>query len=149
MQTITPSLTVIHADAAIAFYQKLFGATLRMRMPSADGRSVMHAELVIGESTIFINDEFPNMCQSPARLGGSPVHLHIVVADVDAIYQQALEAGVEPVMPPADMFWGDRYAQFIDPFGHIWGIATRKEHLTDEQKKQRAEEFVKNQAVAK
>jgi uncharacterized glyoxalase superfamily protein PhnB len=112
-----------------------------MRMPG--GSNVMHAELKIGNSMIFLVDECPQMRSfSPKHYNGTPVTLQTRVPDCDKTYNDALAAGAQPIMPPADMFWGDRYAQVVDPFGHIWGFATPKEKLTREQIDQRAKDFM-------
>ncbi len=131
--TLSCYLIVPNADEAIDFYQKALGAHggACMRMP--DG-SVMHAELKIGDSTFMLTSENAEWEQkSPGTLGGTPVSMHIYCDDVDALFAQATAAGMQAIMPPADMFWGDRYAKVVDPFGHIWGIAKQvKEMSLDE-----------------
>lgn len=140
--TITPQLTVRDASRAIEFYKRAFGAEEMMRMPAPDGKSIMHAELKIGDSIIFLSDEFPDMgCRSPQSLGGVAGSLHIYVEDVDAAFARAVAAGAQVRMPVADMFWGDRYAKIADPFGHEWGVATRKEDLTPDEIRKRADVF--------
>jgi PhnB protein len=145
-QSITPALTVNNAEAAIAFYQKIFGAKLDgqpMRFP--DGR-IMHAELILGDMKIFVQDECPEMnSYSPAHYGGTSVSLMLGVPDVDRTHADAIAAGATSKMPPADMFWGDRYAYIFDPFGHGWGILTPKEKLTPQQIEQRARELFSKQ----
>ena len=97
---------------------------------------------MIGDSIIFLGDEFPDTgCRSPQSLGGASGSLYLYVEDVDATFKQAVAAGATVKMPVADMFWGDRYGQVVDPFGHVWGIGTHKEDLTPAQIKQRAEAF--------
>jgi PhnB protein len=138
--TITPQLTVRNAAAAVDFYQRAFGATELMRMPGPDGRSIMHAELKIGDSVFFLNDEFPGMgARSPESLGGSTGSFHVYVEDVDAAFSRAVAAGARVSMPVADMFWGDRYGKVADPFGHEWGLATHTEDLSDEEVRERAQ----------
>lgn len=128
MHTLTPHLTCAGAADAITFYQKAFGAVELGRMPSPDGK-LMHAMLKLGDSHLMLVDEFPQWGgTSPARLGGTPVTIHMYVADADAAFQQALDAGATVKMPLADMFWGDRYGMLVDPFGHQWSIAT---HIKD------------------
>lgn len=140
--TVTPALSVRGAAEAIAFYKKAFGAQELMRMPSPDGKGIMHAEIKIGDSIVFLGDEFPNMgCRSPQSLGGSTAALHIYVQDVDAAFQRAVEAGAQARMPVTDMFWGDRYGRVADPFGHEWGLATHKEDLKPEEIAKRAQAF--------
>lgn len=137
--TITPHIVVRGAREAIEFYKKAFGAKEVGCMTGPDGNSVMHAEVRIGSSILWLADEMPVMgCVSPLALNGSPVTLHIYTADVDAMCEQAKSAGAEVKMPPQDMFWGDRYCQVRDPFGHTWSIATRKEELSEEEIKKRA-----------
>jgi PhnB protein len=138
--TLTPHLVVKGASEAIEFYKRAFGAEELARMPGPDGKSIMHAALKIGDSRLFLVDEFPEMgCVGPQALGGSPVTIHIFVEDVDAIFNQAVSAGAEVRMPLMDAFWGDRYGQLIDPFGHKWSLATHKEDLTPEEISKRAE----------
>ncbi|MFQ5775156.1 MAG: VOC family protein [Kiloniellaceae bacterium] len=127
--TVTPHLVVSDAAAAIDFYVKAFGAVELFRMPVPDGGKLMHAELRIGESPLMLVDEMPDFGgTSPTTLGGTPVTLHLYVEDTDRAYERAVAAGAAPVMPPADMFWGDRYARVSDPFGHSWSLAT---HVRD------------------
>jgi PhnB protein len=141
-RTVTPSLTLKDAAKAIEFYKKAFGAAELMCMKTPDGR-VGHCELKIGDSVIFINDEFPEMgkTRSPQTLGMSTGGICLYVEDVDTSYARAIEAGGTTEMPVADMFWGDRFGTLVDPFGHIWSIATRKEELTPEQMAERAKAF--------
>ena len=140
--TVTPSLVVHAAADAIDFYKKAFGAEEIMRMPGPDGKSIMHAEVKIGNSILFITDEFPEAgCKSPKTLSGSPATFNIYTEDVDASFKRAIDAGAEVKMPATDMFWGDRYAQVIDPFGHTWGMATHKEDLTPDEIGKRAQAF--------
>jgi PhnB protein len=140
--TITPHLTVRGAADAIDFYKRAFGARERGRMPLPDGRTIMHAELQIGNSIVFLADEFPDMgCRAPQSLGGSTGALHLYVKDVDRAFQRAVAAGAEVRMPVADMFWGDRYAKVADPFGHEWGLATHKKDLSAREIGRRADAF--------
>nr|WP_202427595.1 VOC family protein [Duganella margarita] len=121
------------AADAIEFYKKAFNAVEQMRMPGDNGR-IMHAALTIGDSTIMLADDFPEYGGlGPKALKGSPVTLHMVVPDVDASFQQAVDAGASVRMAPADMFWGDRYGQVTDPFGHHWSIATHIKDMTPEE----------------
>jgi PhnB protein len=138
--TLTPSLIVDGADKAIAFYKKALGAEEIFRMNGADGKTVMHSELKIGDSRFFVSDEMRDMgCQSPKTLGGSPVALFLYVEDVDASFKRALDAGATVRMPVQDMFWGDRYGKLADPFGHEWGMATHKEDVSPEEMRKRGE----------
>ncbi|MFQ5491265.1 MAG: VOC family protein [Phycisphaerae bacterium] len=136
--SVTPHIVCRNASEAIDFYKKAFGAEERYRMPSPRG-NLMHAEIKIGDSILMLCDEFPNMgTLSPESLEGSPVTLHLYVADVDAAFKRATEAGCTVTMPLQDMFWGDRYGKLSDPYGHQWSLATHKEDLTAEQIGERA-----------
>ena len=131
--TITPHLVIKAAAEAIAFYVKALGATELMRM-NGPGGGIMHAEIQIGNSRVFLADEYPaHGSLSPLTLGGSPVDLMMYVEDVDAAFAKAVEAGVTVTMPLADMFWGDRYGTFTDPFGHKWGMAQHMVDLSPEE----------------
>lgn len=135
-QGLIPHLCCKDAAAAIEFYKKAFGATEVSRMPGPDQR-LMHAELRIDGRPLFLVDDFPEYCggksQTPAALGGNSVTIHRYVEDCDAAIQKAVDAGASVRMPAQDMFWGDRYGQIIDPFGHSWSLATHKQDLTPEQ----------------
>lgn len=136
--TLTPHLIIKDAGKAIEFYKQAFGAEELTRMPMPDGR-IMHACLRIGDSTLFLADEFPehNCGLSPQTLQKAHATMHLFVEDVDRAYQRALNAGAQVLMPPQDMFWGDRYGLLVDPFGQPWSLATHKEELTPEQIKER------------
>jgi PhnB protein len=135
--TVTPHLIARDSARAIDFYKRAFGATELFRHALPDGK-IMHAELRIGDSIVYLADEFPPYAQSPEALGGSPVVLHVYVEDVNALWDRAVAAGAKVVMPLGDQFWGDRYGQLTDPFGHRWSVATRKEELTPEEMEKRA-----------
>jgi PhnB protein len=138
--TLTPHLIVKGASQAIEFYKKAFGAEEIVRMPWPDGQSVMHAELKIGDSRLFLADEFPKMGSlGPQGTAGTPIGIHVYVEDVDAAFNSAVAAGAQVRMPVADMFWGDRYGIVVDPFGHRWSFATHKEDLTPEEIGKRAQ----------
>jgi uncharacterized glyoxalase superfamily protein PhnB len=131
--TVTPHLVVRGAAQAIEFYQKAFGARELGRHPGPSGK-IMHAEVQIGDSRVHLNDEFPEMGScAPPTLGGTPVVIHLWVEDVDAVFNRAVQAGAQVVMPVADMFWGDRYGLLQDPFGHRWSLASHLRDLTPEQ----------------
>ena len=96
--------------------------------------SIMHAEIKIGNSMIMIGEEWPgHHVQSPASVKGTTITLHVYVGDVDAAHQRALAAGAKENMPPADMFWGDRYSSVTDPYGHSWSLATHVKDMTKEE----------------
>lgn len=142
--TVTAHLVIRGAAAAIEFYKKAFGATEVMRMVGPDGASIAHAEIKIGDSHVFLAEEWPGAgTASPAKLGGTTVTLMLYVKDCDASFQQAVSAGAKAIMPPTDMFWGDRYGRLTDPFGHEWAIATHKEDVSPAEMAKRAEEAFK------
>ena len=133
VHTITPHLVCAGASDAIEFYKKAFGAVEQMRLPGPGG-GLMHASVRIGDSTLMLVDEMPAWgTLGPKALKGSPVTVHLSVPDVDATVAQAVAAGAKLTMPVADMFWGDRYGQLEDPFGHKWSVATHVRDLTPEQ----------------
>lgn len=135
---VIPHLTVKGGKEAISFYKNALGAEVRHIMESPDGR-VMHADLRVGDSVIYLNDDFPEMCggkeRNPLSLNGSSCTIHFYVPDTDAAVKRAEEAGATVTMPPQDMFWGDRYATVQDPFGHTWSFATRVKDLSPEEMK--------------
>ncbi|GIV60888.1 VOC family protein [Rhodocaloribacter litoris] len=147
MHTITPHLVCKEAGEAIAFYEKAFGAVQGYRMDSPDGSKVLHAELRIGDSVVFLADEFPEWGSlSPASIGGSPVVLSLYVEDADAVFAAAVEAGARVVMPLEDAFWGDRYGKVVDPFGHTWAIATHIRDVSPEEMQQAVQQWAAAQA---
>ncbi len=133
--SVTPHMVVRGAADAIAFYARAFGAEELVRMPMpTDPEAVMHAEIRIGNSIVMLMDPMDGACNADtAATGASPVTLHLYVPDTDAAIARAVEAGASVTMPPADMFWGDRYGQVLDPFGHRWSIATHVRTPTPEQ----------------
>jgi PhnB protein len=141
MHTVTPHLVCDGAAAAIDFYKKAFGATEVSRIPGPDGR-LMHAHVRIGDSSVMLVDEWPDMgAVGPNKLKGTPVTLHLYVTDVDAAFAKAVDAGATVKMPLADMFWGDRYGQVQDPFGHMWSLATQQRDLSPEEIRQNMEKM--------
>ena len=133
MHTITPHLVVAGAPQAIEFYRRAFGAVESFRIDAPDGK-VMHACLHIGDSALFLFDESPQWgALGPKALNGTPVTLHVYVEDVDAAVKRAVDAGAKVTIPVADMFWGDRYGQVEDPFGHRWSIATHVRDLSPDE----------------
>jgi uncharacterized glyoxalase superfamily protein PhnB len=133
MHTITPHLTCAGAADAIEFYKKAFGATEMGRMPGPGGK-LMHAQIKIGDSYVMLVDEFPEWGgKGPNTLNGTPVAIHMYVPDADAVFKTAVAAGATVKMEMADMFWGDRYGVVIDPFGHMWSIATHIKDMTPEE----------------
>ena len=143
LHTITPQLIVKGAAQAIEFYKKAFGATEITRMPGPGG-IIMHAALSIGDSRFYLNDEVAGQHGgvAPIPLTRGTVVLNLYVADCDKIFNQAVAAGAKVTMPLADQFWGDRYGQVTDPYGHVWAVATRKEELTLAERDERGREFM-------
>jgi len=129
---LTPYLTVRDAEAAMAFYRQAFGAVEVLRVPEPNGKRLMHAEVRIGDSVLMLGDTFPEFGgKNPEDLGGSAATVHLYCEDVDAVVAAATKAGATLTMPPAEMFWGDRYARLVDPFGHQWSIATHTRDLSE------------------
>lgn len=123
---LLPHIVVSDATKAIEFYKQAFGATEVRRAPGPDGKRLMHAELKVGASTLYLCDEFPEFgntyYRAPHALRGTPIVIHQYVPDVDAAIKRAADAGATVTMPAADQFWGDRYGQVTDPFGHMWSF---------------------------
>jgi PhnB protein len=133
MHTVTPHLVCAGASDAIEFYKKAFNATEISRLPGAGGK-LMHASIRIGDSTVMLVDASPEHgMPGPIALKGSPVIIHLYVADVDAVAARAVAAGAKITLPVSDMFWGDRYGQLEDPFGHRWSVATHMRDVTPAQ----------------
>jgi PhnB protein len=135
--TATPYLILKGAAKAIEFYKQAFGATELERMEMPDGK-IAHAEVRIGDSIIMLGDESPQHgTRSPQALGGSACGLYLYVEDVDKIFNQAVTAGATVTMAVKDQFYGDRNGSLVDPFGHTWYVATRKENLSSDEILQR------------
>jgi PhnB protein len=136
--SLTPVLVVSPAKDAIEYYTKAFGAKATLQMDGPGGL-VMHAELKIGDSILMLSDELPPMGpgpqnrKTPKTLGGTSAGVMLYVKNVDAVFAQAVAAGGTGVMPPMDMFWGDRYGMVEDPFGHHWSLATHLKDMTPKQ----------------
>ncbi len=127
-RSLTPYLVIDGAARAIAWYAEAFGATEVMRLNAPRGK-IGHAEIDISDSRIMLADEYPEAgAKAPAAFGGSPISLHLYVADVDAVVARAVQAGATVKNQPEDKFYGDRMGTLLDPFGHTWHIAT---HIED------------------
>ena len=147
--TITAHLIARDGNKAIEFYKKAFGAEVKDVHHSPDGK-VMHAELKIGDSKLLLADEFPEFgSKSPQSLGGSPVVLNIYVEDVDALFNRAVAAGATVTMPLANQFWGDRYGQVVDPFGHHWALGAHIEDVAPDELARRASAVMAEMAKKK
>lgn len=137
--TVTPYLILEGAAEAIEFYKSAFGATELFRFPTPDEK-IGHAEIKIGDSPVMLADAYPEMgYKGPKSLGGSPVSLMIYVEDVDSVFNRAVEAGATVREAVSDKFYGDRIGTLIDPFGHVWHVATHKEDVSLEEMKERAQ----------
>jgi PhnB protein len=123
---LTPHLSIGggRAAEAIDFYTRAFGAEEAMRMPADDGKRLMHAHLRINGASLMLADDFPEYRGGTAQPAPAGVTLHLGVDDADRWYERAVVAGATATMPVADQFWGDRYGQVRDPFGHMWSIAS-------------------------
>jgi PhnB protein len=145
-RTVTPHLVLNDAAAALDFYKKALGAKETLRMPGPGGK-VVHAEFTIGSDVIMVSDEMPPMpgqpgvYKSPKAAGLSTGAIFLYVPDVDAAFDRAIKAGCTVRTPLTNMFWGDRYGQLIDPFGHTWAMATHVEDVSPKEmaKRQQAE----------
>ena len=124
--TPTPHLVVNDGEAAIKFYESAFGAKLTAKHLAKDGKRIMHAAFLLGAGGFFINDDFPEFgdggSKPPTRLGGASCTIHLEGPDADAAWNIALAAGATIVSPLDNQFWGQRYGQLQDPFGHLWSI---------------------------
>ena len=138
-RSVTPYLTVNDGPNAMEFYKRAFGAREIMRMPAPDGK-LAHAEFRIGDSMVMLSDEFPGMStqKAPTSLGGTTGSLMLYVPNVDAAFKRAVEAGCTSLMPPTDMFWGDRFGKLEDPYGNQWALATHTEDVPPRQMAERA-----------
>jgi len=138
MHTLTPNLVIRDCARAIEFYKRALGAEEITRMPAPDGKSVWHAELRIGDSTVMLADEYPEIgARTPQTIGGTPVSLVLYVEDVDATVARAVAAGAKLTRPVADQFYGDRTGGLTDPFGHVWYVATHVEDVSPEEMERR------------
>jgi PhnB protein len=137
--SVTPYLACGDAARAIEFYKKAFGAAELLRIPGPNG-TIGHAEVRIGDSRVMLTDEYREMdFLSPLTRGGTTVHIHLYVADVDKMAERALAAGAKLLQPVQDKFYGDRTGSIRDPFGHVWHLATHVEDLSKAEMKKRAE----------
>ena len=134
---LTPYIIVKGADAAIKFYEEVFGAKENYRLADPEGH-VGHADLTIGDGQLMLADESPSFgALSPPTVGGTSVKLHLYVEDVDAVVKKAEAAGATVLRPVQDQFYGDRSGMIVDPFGHQWFVATRKEQVSPKEMSER------------
>lgn len=142
--TITPAIVVDNAKEAIAFYKQAFEAEEIYKFPTPDGK-ILHSMIQIGDSRVMLSDEFPAMgIKSPNAVGGTSVTLHLYVEDADTTFKKAVDAGAVVTMPIMNAFWGDRYGIVMDPYGHLWAIATHKVDMTPEGLRKAGEEYFAN-----
>ena len=136
-RTVTPYLVISGAAKAIEFYKKAFNAKEVSRNELPDGR-ILNAQIRIGDSVVMLSEEFPGSdAKSPASLGTSTVTLHLYSKDAEKLWQQAISAGAKVTMPMEDRFWGERYGQLADPFGHRWSISKRVKMNAEEMEAKR------------
>lgn len=148
IRTVTPTLVFKSTREAIDWYQKAFSAQVVSVAPGPAPGSIVHAHIRIGDSAIYMADVMPGSpVQPPSAAGNASASITLFVPDADALYDQALKAGAEVLMPIADMFWGDRYATLKDPFGCVWAIATHKEDLSAQELDQRTRDFFASAAA--
>lgn len=146
--SVAPYLIVPNAEEAILFYIKAFEASEKMRLKMPDG-SIAHAEIHIGDSIIMLSNANSDMgFHAPEHYGGSPVSIFLYVEDVDNFASQATSAGAKVKQAPLDMFWGDRMAKLVDPFGYEWSVATHVEDVSLEESQRRLYEQYSNNSAS-
>ena len=138
--TLTPHLVVDDAEKLLDFVERAFGARMRHVMRTPEG-TVMHADLVIGDSHLMVG-------QANGPWKAMPSCLYLYVPDCDAVYRQALQAGAASIMEPATFFYGDRHGGVKDPCGNQWWVATHVEDMSDEELQRRHEVEMKKRAAA-
>ena len=148
--SINAYLVVRNAAKAIDFYKKAFSAEERFRMHGPDDKTIIHAELKIGDSVFMLTEESSEMkTLSPESIGGSPVSMYVYVNDVDAVFNQAVSEGAIVLNPVRDQFYGDRSGYLRDPFGHLWSIATHKKDLSPDELRKAGEAFFEEMSKTK
>lgn len=131
LQGVIAHLVVHDAAAALEFYKTALGASEVMRVPADDGKRLLHSEILVNGARVFVRDDFPDYREqcgggavlTPKEAKTTTVTLHLEVENCDKAVERATAAGATILMPPMDAFWGARYAQVIDPFGHSWSFA--------------------------
>jgi PhnB protein len=144
-----PHVIVSDGMAALKFYEEVFGAEPGHNMMAPDGKRLMHGEVTVDGHLLFVSDEFTaaegGMCKTPRTLGGTSVRITLQTDNADAVVERALARGAKVLMPLQDMFWGARYGQIEDPFGHVWGINQQLTEPTEAETNAAAEEFFSKQ----
>jgi PhnB protein len=142
---VIPRLVYPDPAAAIDFCVKTFNAIERVRRPGPDG-TVAHALLMIGPAMIMIETEWPTLpSRAPKQDGSSPVVLFVYVENVDETVTRAVASGAKVIVPVQDQFWGDRSGWIMDPWGHVWTIASRIEETTEKVRSDRWSDILKEQ----
>jgi PhnB protein len=140
-----PHVFVSDGKAAMDFYKEVFGGTEGDSMMAPDGKRLMHGEIVLDGHKLFVSDEFSESeggsGKTPKTLGGTSVRITLSVNDADAVMERAVARGARVIMPLQDMFWGARYGQIVDPFGHAWGINQQLQEQSAEETQAKAEQF--------
>lgn len=144
-----PHLIVNDGMAALKFYKEVFGAEEGHNMMAPDGKRLMHGELFLDGHKFFVSDEFSaqegGSCKTPQTLGGTSVRITLQTDDADAVVERAVARGARVLMPLQDMFWGARYGQIVDLFGHNWGINQQLREQSAEETEARANQFFAKQ----
>ena len=140
-----PHVIVNDGMAALKFYEEVFGGQVGHNMMAQDGKRLMHGEVTVDGHKFFVSDEFTTaeggMCKTPQTLGGTSVRITLQTDNADAVVERAVAGGAKVLMPLQDMFWGARYGQIEDPFGHVWGINQQLKEQSEEETNAAAEEF--------
>jgi PhnB protein len=140
-----PHLIVRDGMAALKFYREVFGAQEGHNMMAHDGERLMHGEIELDGHKLFVSDEFKaeegGVCKTPQTLGGSSVRVTLQTDDADGVVERAVARGAKVIMPVADMFWGARYGQILDPYGHVWGINQQLKEQSEDETNAAAEDF--------
>ena len=142
----TPYLICKNASEALNWYSRAFNAKEIVRLADDSGK-VMHAEIRIGFSPIMLADEFMDMgYKSPDTIGGSPVLILVYVENIDETYARAIKLGAKKITDVADQFDGDRRGNLVDPYGHVWILASRQENISNSDMKLRFEKIMKSES---
>ncbi len=145
-----PHLIVNDGLGALKFYREVFGAEEGHNMMTADGKRLLHGEIILDGHKFFVSDEFATneggFCKTPQTLGGTCARVTLMTDDADAVVARAVDRGAKVLMPVQDMFWGARYGQILDPFGDNWGINQQLKEQTEEETSRAAEAFFSKQS---